>query len=130
MPKDDDGAEQANSEQTNSDKKADDVVSPRGPPEGGRKWHSGLLGGAGNVLEWYDFAIFGFFADEIGSALLPGGEDDSKLMETYIIFGVAFLVRPIGGLLFGWIGDTWGRKTALIISVALMGIPTVTSHTL
>jgi len=125
MPKEDDGAEQAKPEQANSDKKAEDVaMSPRGPPKGGSKWHSGLLGGAGNVLEWYDFAIFGFFADEIGSALLPGGDDDSKLLETYIIFGVAFLVRPIGGLLFGWIGDTWGRKTALIMSVALMGIPT------
>eukprot|EP00041_Stephanoeca_diplocostata_P026292 m.705791 g.705791 ORF g.705791 m.705791 type:complete len:555 (-) comp22929_c0_seq1:510-2174(-) len=77
----------------------------------------------GNILEWYDFAIFGYFAAEIGDQFFPSGDESRKLLDSFIVFGVAFVMRPVGGVLFGKIGDKYGRKRALEISIALMLIP-------
>eukprot|EP00548_Thalassiothrix_antarctica_P008745 CAMPEP_0194154192 /NCGR_PEP_ID=MMETSP0152-20130528/59644_1 /TAXON_ID=1049557 /ORGANISM="Thalassiothrix antarctica, Strain L6-D1" /LENGTH=490 /DNA_ID=CAMNT_0038860093 /DNA_START=120 /DNA_END=1592 /DNA_ORIENTATION=+ len=85
-----------------------------------------LAGVAGNVLEWYDFAVFGFFADTISEVFFPPEEkgDNTALMESFAIFGGAFFMRPIGGIIMGWIGDKYGRKLALEISIFLMAFPT------
>lgn len=77
----------------------------------------------GNCMEWYDFAIFGALADIIGGEFFPSGNDSLQLLKSLSVFGAAFLMRPLGGILMGWIGDTVGRKRALEISIALMLIP-------
>ena len=84
-----------------------------------------IAGIAGNVLEWYDFAVFGFFSDVIGVVFFPRDQpEDLSVMESFAVFGGAFLMRPIGGLIIGYIGDVSGRKKALEISLFLMAIAT------
>jgi len=83
-----------------------------------------FAGVAGNVLEWYDFAVFGYFSDIIGDVFFPPQEGHAAIVESFAVFGGAFIMRPIGGVLMGYIGDTYGRKTALEISIFLMAIPT------
>lgn len=98
-----------------------------------RKWQSNpihhklraIAGVMGNVLEWYDFAVFGFFSDVIGKVFFPKGQsEDLNVMESFAVFGGAFLMRPVGGLVIGYIGDTSGRKKALEISIFLMALAT------
>lgn len=84
-----------------------------------------IAGVMGNVLEWYDFAVFGFFSDVIGKVFFPKDQsEDLSVMESFAVFGGAFLMRPIGGLVIGYIGDTSGRKKALEISIFLMALAT------
>ena len=79
----------------------------------------------GNVLEWYDFAVYGFMASIIGKTFFPSGDDVSQLLAAFAVYGVGFLARPIGGIVIGRIGDTRGRKTALILTIMLMAAGTV-----
>ena len=83
-----------------------------------------MSGAVGNVLEWYDFAVFGFVAPLISSQFFPTSDRDSALIKTFGVFAAGYLARPIGGVLFGQIGDRLGRKRALQLSVAAMAIPT------
>jgi len=83
-----------------------------------------IAGVMGNVLEWYDFALFGFFSDIIADEFFPPSSGNSSLIKSFAIFGGAFIMRPIGGLTIGYMGDKYGRKTALTCSLFLMGIPT------
>ena len=78
----------------------------------------------GNVLEWYDFAIYGYFAAAIGRHFFPREDPIAQLLAAFAVFAVGYLVRPIGGALIGHIGDRYGRRAALIVSVAAMAIPT------
>ena len=81
-------------------------------------------GAIGNVLEWYDFAVYGYFATAIGQAFFPKEDPVAQVLSAFGIFAVGFLMRPIGGALVGHIGDKYGRRTALTFSVAAMAIPT------
>jgi len=83
-----------------------------------------LAGVAGNILEWYDFAIFGYFGDVIGDVFFPTQPGHAAMVESYLIFGSAFIMRPVGGAIMGYVGDKYGRKTALELSVFLMAFPT------
>ena len=75
----------------------------------------------GNALEWYDFALFGFLAPELATKFFPPKKHlNSALLETFLVFGAAFLVRPIGGLAMGAFSDRHGRKRALQLSVVAM----------
>jgi MHS family proline/betaine transporter-like MFS transporter len=78
----------------------------------------------GNVLEWYDFAIYGYFAAAIGKHFFPHEDPVAQLLSAFGIFAVGYLMRPVGGALIGHIGDRWGRRAALTFSVAAMAIPT------
>jgi MHS family proline/betaine transporter-like MFS transporter len=82
-----------------------------------------LAGVVGNMLEWYDFALFGFFAAQIGYHFFPGHNPTASLLAAFGTFAAGFLMRPVGGALFGWIGDRFGRKQALIGSVLAMALP-------
>lgn len=82
-----------------------------------------IAGVAGNVLEWYDFALFGFFARQIGAHFFPAGDPTASLLAAFGTFAAGFLMRPVGGALFGWVGDRFGRKPALIGSVMAMAFP-------
>ena len=79
----------------------------------------------GNVMEWYDFAIYGYFARTIGQLYFPTDDPTSSLLAAYAVFAVGFLMRPIGAILFGHIGDRVGRGPALLWSVVAMAIPTL-----
>lgn len=78
----------------------------------------------GNLFEWYDFALFGYFAPIIGKLFFPSDDPMVELIAAFGIFSVGFIVRPIGGIIFGHIGDRLGRKRALVLTILLMAIPT------
>jgi MHS family proline/betaine transporter-like MFS transporter len=83
-----------------------------------------IAGAIGNVLEWYDFGLFGFFAPIIAQQFLPTEDRLASLIGTFGIFAAGFLMRPLGGVLFGWIGDRLGRRQALTLSVLVMASST------
>jgi MHS family citrate/tricarballylate:H+ symporter-like MFS transporter len=80
---------------------------------------------AGNALEFYDFLTFSFFAIQIGSVFFPGKDTTSSLLFALATFGVGFATRPLGGMVIGTLGDTWGRKPAMLFSFGLMGASVV-----
>jgi MHS family proline/betaine transporter-like MFS transporter len=86
--------------------------------------HAIVAGIAGNVMEWYDFSVYGYFAVAIGSRFFPAQNRVSSLLAAFGVFAAGFLMRPLGSLLFGHIGDKKGRKLALTSSVTLMAVPT------
>jgi MHS family proline/betaine transporter-like MFS transporter len=81
-------------------------------------------GTIGNVLEWYDFAVYGYFATSIGRQFFPHEDAVAQLLSAFGVFALGYLMRPVGGALIGHIGDRLGRRTALTFSVAAMAIPT------
>lgn len=83
-----------------------------------------LLGVIGNVLEWFDFSVFGYLAEEIGELFFPGGNAAASLLRSFAFFAGAFFMRPLGGLLFGHVGDRIGRKRALMLSIVTMALST------
>lgn len=83
-----------------------------------------FAGAIGNMLEWYDFAVFGFFAAAIGSQFFPADDRLAQLLNTFAVFAVGYLARPVGGVLFGYLGDRIGRKRALQVSIVAMAVPT------
>jgi MHS family proline/betaine transporter-like MFS transporter len=83
-----------------------------------------VAGVIGNVLEWYDFALFGFLTPFIAPQFFPAEKPLVSLLYTFGVFAIGFFMRPLGGLFFGHIGDRLGRKTALKWSVVLMAVPT------
>ncbi|MFM0069692.1 MFS transporter [Paraburkholderia sediminicola] len=74
----------------------------------------------GNALEWYDFTVFGFLTVVIAQLFFPAGNDYSSMLLTTATFGVAFVMRPIGGIVLGLYADRAGRKAALSLVIALM----------
>ncbi len=78
----------------------------------------------GNLFEWYDFALFGYFAPVIGKLFFPGEDSMIQLLSAYGAFAAGYLARPLGGLFFGHIGDRFGRKKALVLTIMLMAVPT------
>ena len=78
----------------------------------------------GNVLEWYDFAVYGYFAAAIGRQFFPEQDPVAQLLSAFGVFALGYLMRPVGGALIGHIGDRFGRRAALTFSVAAMAIPT------
>ena len=78
----------------------------------------------GNFMEWFDFAVYGFFAVTIGKVFFPSDSETASLLSSLAVYGVAFLVRPIGGLVLGAFADRHGRRAALSLTVVLMGVST------
>jgi MHS family proline/betaine transporter-like MFS transporter len=74
----------------------------------------------GNFVEWYDFAIYGYFATVIATLFFPSESRLASLLATFAVFGVAFMVRPLGALFFGSIGDRVGRRNTLSVVILLM----------
>ncbi len=83
-----------------------------------------IAGMIGNGLEWYDYALYGQMALTLSRLFFPEGDATVKLLLTYGVFAVGFIARPLGALLFGYIGDKYGRRTSLVISILMMAIPT------
>src|SRR6187401_1251118 len=78
----------------------------------------------GNALEWYDFALYGYFAVAIGRHFFPHEDPVAQLLSAFGVFALGYLMRPLGGVLVGHIGDRLSRRAALTFSVAAMTIPT------
>lgn len=74
----------------------------------------------GNAVEWFDFAIYGFLATIIAAQFFPTDDDTAALLKTFAIFAAAFFVRPLGGLVFGPLGDRIGRQKVLALVILLM----------
>ena len=74
----------------------------------------------GNAVEWYDFAIYGFLATFIAANFFPAGNETAALLNTFAIFAAAFVMRPLGGLVFGPLGDRIGRQKVLALVILLM----------
>jgi MFS transporter, MHS family, proline/betaine transporter len=83
-----------------------------------------IAGLAGNVLEWYDFGVYGFFAAAIGSQFFPAHDPAVSLIASFGVFAIGFLARPLGGMVFGHVGDKLGRRAAVVSSVVSMAVPT------
>src|SRR5215831_8141175 len=80
----------------------------------------------GNVLEWYDFAVYGFFAPiTIAPQFFPADDPVASQLAAFAVLAIGFLMRPVGAALFGYIGDRYGRARALLWSIMLMAFPTV-----
>ena len=78
----------------------------------------------GQVFELYDFAIYGFLAAAIGRNFFPSNNPMTSLLNTFAIFGVGFLARPLGALVIGHFGDRHGRKRALVLTIGIMAAAT------
>jgi MFS family permease len=74
----------------------------------------------GNALEWYDITLYGYFALYVSKAFFPNDDQATSLLLTFGTFGLAYLARPIGGIVLGAYADCYGRKASLLISIVLM----------
>ncbi len=79
----------------------------------------------GNAVEWFDFAIYGFLATFIAANFFPAGDDTAALLNTFAIFAAAFFMRPLGGIVFGPLGDRIGRHRVLALVILLMSAATL-----
>jgi len=79
---------------------------------------------AGNMLEWYEFAVFGFLISYISQNFFPSSNPYLATLMTYAIFATGFIMRPLGAILSGHIGDSQGRRGGLLLSITLMALPT------
>ncbi|CAI3935394.1 glycine betaine/L-proline transporter ProP [Commensalibacter papalotli (ex Botero et al. 2024)] len=78
----------------------------------------------GNAMEWFDFGVYGFLAIVLGKVFFPGADPSIQIIASLATFAVPFLVRPIGGIFFGILGDKYGRQKILSITIIIMSIST------
>lgn len=79
----------------------------------------------GNILEYYDFTLFGFLSPILAPLFFPSSDPLTSLIAALATYGVGYFMRPLGAVFFGHLGDKYGRKKALSFSIILMSIPTV-----
>src|SRR5215468_6801636 len=84
-----------------------------------------IAGTIGNVLEWYDFGVYGYFATTMSQLFFPSDDKTISLLKAFAVFGVGFVMRPVGSVLFGIYGDRFGRRLALSAVIFLMAFSTV-----
>ncbi|EIF35637.1 arabinose efflux permease family protein [Burkholderia sp. Ch1-1] len=78
----------------------------------------------GNFIEYYDFVIYGYFASVIARLFFPADNEAASLLLTFAVFAISYASRPLGGLIFGHLGDRYGRKTPLAVAVMLIACST------
>src|ERR1700745_1372052 len=85
-----------------------------------------VAGTVGTSIEWYDFFLYGTAAALVFPKLFfPGSDEFLSQVKSFGTFAVGFLARPVGGVIFGYLGDRIGRKSTLVATLLLMGISTV-----
>lgn len=80
--------------------------------------------GVANTFEWYDYALFGHFAPIIGAKFFPEDDPSVQILNAFLVFALGYLMRPLGGIFFGIIGDRYGRRAALSSAILCMAFPT------
>ena len=90
------------------------------PEEKRHRIFSIMAASSGNLVEWFDFYVYAFSAIYFAAAFFPKGDPTVQLLNTAGVFAAGFLMRPIGGWLFGRIADKYGRKKSMLISVTMM----------
>lgn len=98
-------------------------ITERGAPElaDTRRRIWAIVGASsGNLVEWFDFYVYSFCSLYFAHIFFPSGNTTTQLLQTAGVFAAGFLMRPIGGWLFGRIADRRGRKTSMLISVCMM----------
>jgi MHS family proline/betaine transporter-like MFS transporter len=83
-----------------------------------------LISSLGNTIEWFDFGLFIFMAPIIGAKFFPQASAEGSTIEALMVFAAGFLCRPLGGVFFGYFGDTRGRPKTLRISILIITIST------
>ena len=78
----------------------------------------------GNAMEWFDFGVYGFVAYALGQVFFPGADPGTQMIAALATFSVPFLIRPLGGLFFGALGDKYGRQKILSITIVIMSVST------
>ena len=78
----------------------------------------------GNFVEWFDYGAYGYLAATIAMVFFPESDKTTALMSTYAVFAASFLIRPLGGIFWGYIGDKYGRRPALSWSILIMTVAT------
>ena len=78
----------------------------------------------GNTMEWFDFGVYAYVASTLGKVFFPGSSPGAQVISTFATFAAAFLVRPLGGLVFGPLGDRVGRQKVLAVTMIMMAIST------
>ncbi len=89
-----------------------------------------LAGAVGSLVEWYDFAIYGFFAASIGKLFFPAQAPGASLLAAFAVFAVGYAARPLGSLFFGYLGDRMGRRpfflaigiAGMVLTLIMIGI--------
>ncbi|MBC7301389.1 MAG: MFS transporter [Nocardia sp.] len=81
-----------------------------------------IAGGVGTLIEYYDFAVYGFLAVTLAPLFFPSENSGVSILSTLAVFGVAYVARPLGGIFFGRLGDRRGRRSALVLTVVSMGV--------
>jgi len=95
------------------------------PVVSGLQYRKAITAGViGNVLEWYDFGVYGYLVPTISQLFFPAGDPVVSLLSTFAVFGVGFVMRPVGSILFGIYGDRYGRRRALSAVVFVMALAT------
>ncbi|HWQ85154.1 MFS transporter [Brevundimonas sp.] len=84
-----------------------------------------IASAAGTAFEWYDFFVFGSLATVIARHFFADAGETVAYIMALLTFGLGFVVRPLGALVFGWFGDRTGRKTTFLVTITLMGLATV-----
>src|SRR5271163_1245593 len=79
-----------------------------------------LAASVGNLLEWYDFSVYALFAIYIAANFFPRNDPGLDLVKAFLVFGLGFVVRPLGAVLIGVYGDRAGRKAALTLTILVM----------
>lgn len=79
----------------------------------------------GNILEWYEYVLYAYFSEVIGTLFFPSDNHFVSMLLTFSTFAVGLAARPIGGIIFGYIGDRYSRKKMLALTILLMSVPTL-----
>ncbi|MBS9778642.1 MAG: MFS transporter [Gammaproteobacteria bacterium] len=74
----------------------------------------------GNFVEWFDYAVYGYLAAIIATVFFPESDKTTGLISTFALFAISFIVRPFGGVFWGYVGDRFGRRIALAVSIVVM----------
>lgn len=80
-----------------------------------------MAGTVGNVLEWFDFALYGYMAPYIGPLFFPSDDRVASTMAAFAVFAIGYLARPLGALVLGRVGDRVGRRFMLVLSISILG---------